>query len=163
MEKDFHEEYIDCFICGARGTLRIAYRYMNLPVEGEAILLSLRCSSCGYQATDIYSLRESREKFIKIEINSEKDLNKLVYVSSGSRVLIPELKLELELKQIDKGFVTTVEGILERFKEKTEYVCTQENVSSECAELLGSLEKAIRGELKFSLIIEDPSGRSSVF
>jgi zinc finger protein len=163
MEKDFHEEYTDCFICGARGTLRIAYRFTNLPVEGKAILLSLKCGFCGYRATDIYPLRENREKLIKIEINSEKDLNKLVYVSSGSRVLIPELKLELELKQIDKGFVTTVEGILERFKEKTEYVCTQENVSSECAELLGSLEKAFRGELKFSLIIEDPFGRSSVF
>lgn len=162
MDKDFHEEYIDCFICSSKGTMRIAYRFLNLPVEGEAVLLSLRCSSCGYRATDIYPLRESKEKLINIEVNTETDLNRLVYVSSGSRILIPELKLELELKQIDKGFVTTVEGILERFKEKTEYVCSQENPSAECSELLGLLEKAMKGELKFSLIIEDPSGRSSV-
>lgn len=161
MEKEFHEEFVDCYICGAKGTLRVAYKYISLPIEGEAILLSLKCNSCGYRVTDIYPLREDKKTLIKYEVTDIKDLNKLVYLSHSSRLLIPELGLELELRQIDKGFVTTIEGILERFAEKAKHLCL-DNPDRNCNEILIQLDKAIKGERRFTLIIEDPHGRSKV-
>lgn len=161
MEKDFQEEYVDCYVCGARGALRVAHRFINLPMEGEAVLLSLKCVSCGFRATDLYPLAEKRESVINFQVKDESDLNRLVYVSSGARIYIPELNLELELKRFDKGFVTTVEGILERFREKALYLCADRQ-SPGCPEVLQLIENAMRGRLKFSLVIEDPLGRSVI-
>jgi len=161
VEEEIREEFVDCPVCGSTGTLRIAYRALSVPHEGDAILLSLKCSACGYRATDLIFLKEEEEKLLRKEVRSPEDLNYLVYLTPGATVRVPELGLELELKETDKGFVTTIEGLVDRFRESAEFLC-QSAEEGECSSVLKAIERALQGEIPFTLFVEDPSGRSRI-
>ncbi len=148
-----------CPVCGGEFIVRVLE--YDMPSEGLSVIVSGKCLVCGYRVSWIIPSSESKPRILKLRVEELRDLNSLVYVSAPSRIVIPELNLELKLTGHDMGFVTTVEGVLERFREKIEFLCRSEE-SSECRVLEEMISKAICGELEFTLVIEDYSGRSSI-
>ena len=62
-----------------------------------------------------------------------------------------------------QGFITTVEGVLERFREAVETACKDLEVDQKkCREILSWVEEAKKARRKFTLVIEDPEGVSTI-
>jgi C4-type Zn-finger protein len=56
--------------------------------------------------------------------------------------------------------ITTVDGLLEKYIDHLEPLCGETENPERCREVVEWMKRAMKGEERFTLIIEDPSGRS---
>lgn len=102
---------------------------------------------------------------IIVKVEEPDDINHIVVRSSHATVKIPELGVTITPGPYAQGVVTTIEGFLHRAKEVVEFLASDELSNEQvqrCLETLSKLIAAIDGKLKFTFIIEDPSGLSAV-
>jgi len=88
-----------------------------------------------------------------------------VVKSSEGSVKIPQLKMSVDPGVASEGYVSNVEGLLERFKKILESErdnADDEDVRKKAKNLLKKLWKIELGEEKVKIIIEDPSGNSAI-
>ena len=155
------ESRIRCPVCGSEMTVE-DYIY-EVPRLGKIIISSGRCPRCGYKYSDVRLAETGEPRKIVYRAESPDDLNVLVVKSSSAAVLVPELGLEMLPGPASEGFVTTVEGLLERFLGALEAVCSSPDVDGEaCRRARDMIERAKRGEERFTLVIVDPEGVSAV-
>lgn len=119
-------------------------------IGGDMTLISIVCSKCSYKSFDVLPSNVQSPKKLTLRIKTSDDLNILVARSSCATVKIPEIGAEIEPGTASPGFITTVEGILTRFKKYLK----SESVHKIIDELLNGKP--------FTLIVEDPSGNSSI-
>jgi len=84
--------------------------------------------------------------------------------SSEATVKIPHVG-SIEPGPASQGFVTNVEGIINKIKEQIEYIkeSEEDNVKKKKAKnLLKKLQKVLWGNEKLKIIIEDPTGNSAI-
>jgi len=121
------------------------------------------CSECDYHMADVEL--ESDGKAIKqtIEIESEEDLNIRVIKSSTATIKIPRL-VEITPGPISNGYITNVEGILNRIKKIIESKRDDEDKSirKKAKNQLKKIQKVIWGREKITLTITDPKGNSAI-
>ena len=155
------ESKIRCPVCGNEMTIE-DYIY-TVPRLGKIVISSGRCPRCGYKYSDVRLAEAGEPRKIIYRVESPEDLNALVVRSSSAAVLVPELGLEMLPGPASEGFITTVEGVLERFLEALEAACSAPDADREaCRRAREMIEKAKRGEEKFTLVIVDPEGVSAV-
>lgn len=100
-----------------------------------------------------------------VKVEDPTDVNHIVVRSSFATVKIPELGVTITPGPYAQGIITTIEGFLHRTKEIVEFLTSDETDNDrlcKCLETLDKLTAAIEGRLKFTFIIEDPSGLSTV-
>ena len=156
------ESVLRCPVCG-RETLRVEEYIYEVPLIGKVVLTTGRCSSCGYRYSDA-RLAEAREPGkVVYRVEKPEDLNALVVVSSSATVLIPELGLESKPGPAAQGYITTVEGVLDRFLEALEAACSDPGADRRaCEEARKRITEAKEGRRPFTLVIVDPEGVSAV-
>jgi len=162
LEERIEELVSDCPLCGAEGSFTVRYVTRSLPVAGMTLVASGACSSCGFRTAWVVPLEQGEAKELKVEVSGEGGLGELLFVAGGAEVLVPELGLELKVVDEGAGFITTVEGVLVRFLETLEWLCSQEEAEEECAEKLSALREALSGRAKLTVVVRDESGRSAL-
>ena len=93
------------------------------------------------------------------------DLNIRVVRSSTATVRIPELGVCIEPGPMAEGFISNVEGLLERVEGVVRGLLNSEEDPAERAKyerFLRRLREAREGRTKFTLILEDPLGNSAI-
>ena len=153
------EEVTKCPACGKK-TFKIRIYYYNIPYVGDILIESAKCRSCGYKWSNIELAQHGPPKRIVAKIRNVEGLNALVIKSSKATVLIPELGIEIYPGPAAPGYITTVEGILHRVLDHVPQECL--GPEKECYKKVELIEKAIGGSVPFTLIIEDPSGKSLI-
>jgi len=150
-----------CPVCGNRFTVS-DYLY-EAPYIGKLLLSSGICGNCGYKWSDV-RLAESRgPRRITYTVEKPDDLNALVIRSSSAKLMIPELGVEITPGYIAQGYITTVEGIIIDVYEKAEFICKNSNTASNnCRKKLEELKKALNASIRFTVVIEDPIGVSTI-
>ncbi len=153
-----------CPFCNTNNlTLRQAER--DIPYFGKVYVFSMSCSNCKYHKSDL-ELEESSSKPVKftLEVSSEDDMNIRIIKSSYATVKIPRIG-SIEPGPASSGYVTNVEGILNRiktqvenFRENTDDVAEKKKAKN----VLKKLQKIMWGQEKAKIIIEDPSGNSAI-
>ena len=152
-----------CPICNNK-TLTLMEEEMEVPYFGKCYLFSMSCSSCKFHKADVEA--EERKDPIKytFDIESEKDMNIRIVKSSEATVKIPHM-ISMEPGTGSDGFITNIEGLLNRFKKIIEDLRdTEEDPSAKkkAKNMLKKLTKAMWGQEKLKIIIEDPSGNSAI-
>ncbi len=153
------EDFVKCPVCGKK-KLKLSIFIYEAPYIGNVVLESGRCLNCGYKWSDVGMLDFSEPKRIIIEVNGLKELNALVVKAAPATVRIPELGIEITPGPAAQGYITTVEGILYRVLDHVPSECLDPN--AECHKKVQLIRDAADGRVKFTLIIDDPSGRSAV-
>ncbi len=149
-----------CPACGSKGLVIEDYLY-DMPEIGKVILSTGKCRFCGYRYTDVRVAEAKEPRRIIYRVEEPGDLNALVIRASTATIRIPEIGAEMKPGPAAQGFITTIEGVLYMFKDILEFIC-KDKKDRICDEKLEWFEKAINGEKKFTLIIEDPDGVSAV-
>ncbi len=158
------EETIKCPICH-ENTMKVSIYQYDMPQIGPVIMTVGKCSSCGYKFVDIRTLEKRGEQEIRLKVENPDDLNALVVRSSTATIEIPEIEAELSPGPVSQGFLTTVEGVLRRFKDILEFLCKDAKDGKErleCEERLKRLNEMLEGKREFTLIIRDPEGYSKI-
>lgn len=152
-----------CPGCGNE-TMDVQELYDEIPGLGKAVLISMVCSACGVKAYHEVPLESKGIKRVEFRVSDQGGLNARVIRSPTGRILIPELGLELAPGSRPLGFVTNVEGVLERFLQVAEQLAGVEEGSRKvrAEETVKKIRQAMEGSLPFTIVIEDEQGNSAI-
>ncbi len=157
-----NETIMECPVC-RKPTFKIEDYLYDMPLVGKVILTSGKCSSCGYRFTDVRLAEAQGPRKILFRVEKPDDVNVLVVKASTAAVVIPELELKMLPGPAATGFITTIEGLLERFLEALEAACSAPDANREaCEKARRLIEDAKEGRLKYTVVIYDPEGVSAV-
>jgi len=154
------EYTIECPYCGSPN-FRVEEYVYEVPVFGKILLSVGSCSACEFKRRDVGVLEERGPKKLVLRVKGERELRYLLVKSARSAVLIPEVALEYTPTLYSYGYITTVEGILYEFQQAALTACSGEQ-SQKCGDILSWLEKAINGEIEFTIVICDYDGLSKI-
>lgn len=159
--KKILEYTIKCPVCGSE--MKIEDHLYDMPLVGKVIISSGRCPRCGYKWSDA-RLAESRgARKIIYRVEKPGDENALVIRASTASIIIPELGVEIKPGPAALGYITTIEGLIMDIIEKTEFICSEPDAPlDECKKKLEQLRKARDGLIKYTIIIIDPEGVSTI-
>lgn len=153
----------DCPFCHTKN-LTLMQSELEIPYFGLVYLFSMSCSNCKYHKSDVEAAEQKPHVKYTFDIESDKDMDVRVVKSSAATVKIPRLA-SITPGPASNGFVTNVEGVLERIKEQIEQVKENEEDSDakkQAIKLIKKINRCKFGQEKLKLIIEDPTGNSAI-
>ena len=137
----------------------------DIPYFGKVFLFGMNCSSCGYKQSDVESASQKDPSKYEFTVENSKDLSVRIVKSSEATIKIPQLKMSVEPGVASEGFVSNIEGVLQRFKkilESERDAADEEDVRKKAKNLLKKLWKVECGDEPLKIVIEDPSGNSAI-
>ncbi len=140
------------------------YQTENIPYFSDILIVSANCLSCGYRYVDTHLLKSEEPCRYEFFLSGAEDLSVRVIRSMTGTIKIPELGMQIDPGPACHGFVTNIEGVLDRIENVVRgTLIWAENEERENATiLLDQITRARAGVFPFTLIIEDPSGNSAI-
>lgn len=154
-----------CPIC-LQKTLTLTEADKDIPYFGLVYLFSMDCSNkeCNYHKADIELANKGTPTKWTLDITSEEDMRIRVVKSSEATVNITRI-MKMEPGPASNGYVTNVEGILNRAKVMLEKVRddSEDNDDRKKAKnMIKKLQDVMWGHDTIRITIEDPTGNSAI-
>ena len=154
----------NCPFCHEK-TLVLMDTKKEIPYFGTCFLFSMDCSNCGYHKADIESEKEQDPSRYSLEIDNEKDMSIRIVKSSNATIRLPHIG-DITPGPTSNGYVTNVEGILNRMVKQLESIKDNEEEDEESRKkaknMIKKLHRVIWGQEKQKMVIEDPTGNSAI-
>ncbi len=154
-----------CPYCSYGKMKVITYEYY-IPHFGNATIISEKCPKCGYKHSDILLKDINNPLRYAMRVDSKDDLNARVIKSSTATIKIPELGFDMTPGPASKGFITNVEGILNRVIDAIERISITQNLDPSKIEKIRKIKNLValvkEGKESITLIVEDPFGNSAI-
>ncbi len=152
-----------CPICGKNKAI-LREEEVEIPHFGRVFVLSMDCGDCGYRKSDLEPAEKKEPCKYTFEVSSDDDLNVKIVKSGDALVKIPHV-ITMEPGPTSNGYITNVEGLLERVKKIIESSVEGEEdkaVKKKAKNLTKKLNKVLVGREKLKIIIEDSTGHSAI-
>jgi zinc finger protein len=164
VKREFELPIERCPFCGAPGTCKFKGMIHEIPYFGETMESLIWCSNCKFRHADVMHLGEKEPSKYEYRITSARDMGIRVIRSSTGFVEIPELGVSIKPGPRSEGFVSNIEGVLNRVK--THIQTALKNAPPRQRRLgekkLEKLETIRLGKSAASIILIDPSGHSAI-
>ncbi|NQU79060.1 ZPR1 zinc finger domain-containing protein [Candidatus Woesearchaeota archaeon] len=144
--------------------LALCEEEIEIPYFGKVFLFSMSCTNCKYFKSDVECAEKKSPSKYSLSVESEEDMKIRVVRSSEGTIKIPRIG-SLDPGPNAEGFVTNVEGILERFKKQVEHLRNEEEdeaIKKKARNMIKKIGRVMWGQEKIKIIIEDPSGNSAI-
>ena len=140
------------------------YQTENIPYFSDILIISATCSSCGYKYVDTQLLKDNEPVRYELKVESEEDLAIRVVRSMSASLEIPELGVRIDPGPACQGFVSNVEGVLDRIEKVVKGALNwgNEKEQENARLLLDRIMAVKRGSFPITLILEDPRGNSTI-
>ncbi|WP_342677751.1 ZPR1 zinc finger domain-containing protein [Methanofollis sp. UBA420] len=150
-----------CPIC--KQEIEYIYQTEEIPYFSEILIESAVCP-CGWRMADTFILRNGQPERSEIRISGEDDLSVRVVRSSAGTIEVPELGITVNPGPASEGFITNVEGVLDRIEDALDIALkTADSEERDRAiSIKAQIEAVKRGEESITLVIDDPSGNSAI-
>src|SRR3989344_5326669 len=152
-----------CTFCGeSKATLR--EDEVDIPYFGRVFIFSMHCGACNAHQSDVEPAEQKEPCKFTFEVENDSDLNVKIVKSGEATVKIPHI-ITIEPGPAANGYVTNVEGLLERVKSIIESTAESEddpNVKKKAKNLIKKLNKVMVGREKLKIILEDKTGHSAI-
>jgi len=152
-----------CIICLKNG-LTLREQAVDVPHFGKMYIFSMQCDQCGYRKTDLQAAQEKEPAKYTLEVDGDKDLNIKIVKSGRATLKIPYV-ITVEPGPASEGYITNVEGVLQRVKHVIESKMEAEedkDAKKKAKKLLKKINQALLGRDKIKIILEDPTGNSAI-
>lgn len=137
---------------------------VEIPYFGRVFIMSMDCSACGTRKSDVEPAQDKPPCKFTFEVSCEDDLNIKIVKGAQATIKIPHI-ITIESGPASNGYVTNVEGLLERVKKIIQSTGESEDdpaKKKKAKNQLKKLGKVLVGREKLKIIIEDPSGHSAI-
>jgi zinc finger protein len=140
------------------------YQTEDIPYFSELLIVSAICPSCGYRYVDTQLLKSAEPTRYEVLVSGADDLFIRVVRSMTGTVKIPEFGVQIDPGPACHGFVTNIEGVLDRIENVVQgaLIWAEDEERENSKALLEQITQARAGVLPFTLILEDPSGNSAI-
>ncbi len=152
-----------CPMCGKK-ELTLTEAQSEVPFFGKIFVFSMHCSACHYHKADVEAAEQKEAARFTFEVSGKDDLSVRVIRSSEGIIKIPHVG-SLEPGPNAEGFVTNIEGVIEKFKKMIETLrdsAEDDEDKKKAKNLLKKLQNVLWGSEKLKIIIEDPTGNSAI-
>ena len=163
-KEELTEMIIKCPACSVEGKAKSIMKELEIPHFGKVLETSIQCPECGFKHSDIIALEQNDPAKYVLEINKN-TLTVRVVRSQSATVSIPEIGMKVEPGPKSEGYVTNVEGILNRFEDATKkalMLFDDEESQINGKNALNQIEELKKGNGTATLIILDPFGQSNI-
>ena len=153
-----------CPMCKTKN-LTLTEEDKEIPYFGKCYLFSMTCSNCKYHISDVEAEQKKDPSRYTIEINSEKDMQIRIIKSSTATIKMPQLRMEVTPGPASIGYISNIEGVIERFKkiiEDQRDLSEDEEEKKTAKNLLKKIWKIKLGDIPIKMILEDPEGNSAI-
>jgi len=152
-----------CPLCNTE--IEYLYHTENIPYFSELLIISAVCPTCGWRFIDTQLLKNAEPSRWELPLGSPDDMNVRVVRSMTGAISIPELGIRIDPGPACEGFVSNVEGVLNRVEAVLDNLCswadTDEEREQACL-MKDRLNEVRGGSLPVTLVIEDLSGNSVI-
>ena len=140
------------------------YKTENIPYFSDILIISAICPECGYKFVDTQLLKHDPPARYTLPVNSVDDLSVRVVRSMSASIEIPELGVRIDPGPLCQGFVSNVEGVLDRIEQvvKGAFSWGTDVEKENAAALLADIVRVKAGTYPVTLILEDPDGNSGI-
>jgi len=152
-----------CPVCQTE--INYLYQTDEIPYFSEILIISALCPSCGYRLADTQILRNSEPTRWELGIGTPDDMMIRVIRSTNGTITIPELGVRIDPGPACEGFISNVEGVLDRIGNVLKNLLSWAETDDERERircLQESLANVKEGKLAVTLVIEDLSGNSAI-
>ncbi|MBI5064729.1 ZPR1 zinc finger domain-containing protein [Candidatus Woesearchaeota archaeon] len=152
-----------CPICN-KNTLSLTELTRDVPFFGKVYLFSMSCTSCKYHKGDVEADEKHDPTRYTFEVTSKADLDVRIVKSSEATVKIPHVA-NIEPGPASDGFVSNVEGLINRVKKQVETLrdsAEEKSDRKKAKNLIKKIDNVLMGSEHLKIIIEDPSGNSAI-
>jgi zinc finger protein len=156
----------NCPVCSS--IMEFDWETTDVPYFGEAMIIAGVCS-CGFRYSDTILLSQKEPARYSLEVTSIDDLDARIIRSCSGTIRVPELGVDIEPGPASESYVSNVEGVLDRIQGVVQFATNSAREAGDIdstlrgEEILSSIEQAIKGQFKLTLIIEDPLGNSAIW
>ena len=153
-----------CPLCHAN-KLTLSEDELEVPSFGKLFVFGMYCDACSFHKGDVECAEQRDPCKIIFPVEREADMNVRVIKSSNAALKIPELRLSVTPGPASEGYVSNVEGVLDRFKDIIEQerdTAEDDEEKVKCKNLLKRLWKVKLGDVPVRIVIEDQSGNSAI-
>lgn len=159
-----------CPICNSQNGLILNVHTSEIPYFGEHTEMTIICNECGWRHTDFIPSEGKKPSVWSLVIDNSDLMTTRVVRSSSCTVRIVELGLEVEPGDNATGYISNVEGVLNRFSDAISMIQRgairdgeegKEKVES-CQELIDRISRVKKGEETVELLLLDPNGHSQI-
>ena len=160
---------IPCPICSLHGEVYMIAHISEIPYFGEHTQVTVMCHSCGWRQTDFIPAEGKKAGGWTLVLENEEQLKSRIVRSSSCTVSILELDLQVNPGSSSTGYVSNIEGVLNRFTKIIDMVLGDLD-NEDSSEDITRLEKmkyqianvGIDKEIKLTLEFLDPHGNSMI-
>ena len=140
------------------------YTTENIPYFSDILIISAICPSCGYKFVDTQMLKHGEPVRYMYRTATPEDLAIRVMRSMSASIEIPELGVRIDPGPTCQGFVSNIEGVLDRIVQAigSAIVDGDAEERENARMLLEKIAKVKCGELPVTIILEDPTGNSAI-
>lgn len=152
-----------CPVCSQK-SLTLTEREQEVPYFGKVYIFSMTCTSCKFHKADVECAETKEPVKYSVEVSGSEDMSIRVVKSSQATVKVPYVA-EIEPGAASNGYVSNVEGLLQRIKKQIEVIRDTEedqDAVQKAKNVIKKINRCILGEEKLKIIIEDPSGNSAI-
>ena len=162
---------IPCPVCKVEGEVAMMTHIDEIPYFGEHTQVTVLCNACGWRQTDFIPAEGKKSGASTLIISKPEHMRARVIRSSSCTVKLVELDLEVNPGSASTGYVSNVEGVIDRFMDVIIMVTRQAYVDdSEMSDikrlqemhttLLELKENPIPNAVTLELL--DPNGHSQI-
>ena len=162
---------LPCPICGVEGMLKMSTHIDEIPYFGEHTQITILCDACGWRQTDFIPAEGKKPSGWSLVISKPEHISARVIRSSSCTVRLVELDLEVKPGTSSTGYVSNIEGVIDRFMDVIIMVTRQAYTDDEDMKTIKRLQEMHTTllELKedpvpnaITLELLDPHGHSQI-
>ena len=157
-----------CPICFSEEGLTMIAHTSEIPYFGEHTQLTILCPSCGWKHTDFIPAEGKKPGAWSLEIEGSEMLSERIIRSSSCTLRIEKIGLEVDPGGATTGYVSNVEGVLNRFEGAIQLMYRQsislqeQDIIDKCESLLEKINLVKSGDMAVEIILLDPMGHSQI-
>lgn len=156
-----------CHFCGEK-KLILREDEVDIPYFGRVFVFSMECEGCGYRKGDVEPAEKKEPCRYTIEVSTEADMNIRVVKSGEATLKIPHI-ITMEPGPASEGYVTNIEGLLDRVKKVIESSIDSDDEEEDddsarkkAKTMIKKLNNVMLGRDSLKIILEDPTGHSAI-
>lgn len=160
---------IPCPVCFRTGEVNMIAHVSEIPYFGEHTQVTVMCHTCGWRQTDFIPAEGKKAGGWSLVLDNQEQLTSRIVRSSSCTIRILELDLQVNPGSSSTGYVSNVEGVMNRFTQIIEMVLgdlSNEENPKDIAKL-ESMKNQIANigkdeQVKLTLELLDPHGHSMI-
>ena len=150
-----------CPVCKAPDA-DMTFNTMDIPHFGEIMESTALCQKCKWRHVDILVLKQDKATRHTLKIQERDDIDIRVVRSSQGTIKVPEIGVTITPGAQGEGFISNVEGILNRVLDILESPSVVGGKGKEADDIKEKIQAIKDGRMLATLVIEDPTGNSAI-